>query len=227
MASTAGGEVGTSCSAVSSASIGVWFRAHTVEQFVCGRHCRRGNSAFAGGLVGTNAGAIAGIVSRELRIRAARRNSAVSGAVSLARTARAGGLVALNSGSITNAFATGTVTGAAGAGGITTLGGLAGTNQGLISGSLASGNVGSPLIANLQAGGLAGSNSGTIQSSSALGNVQAGDSGIAGGLVATNLGTITDSSATGAMSAAERSAWPAGWSEPIRERSRARQRVAP
>ena len=42
----------------------------------------------------------------------------------------AGGLAAVNSGTITNAFATGNVTGAAGVGGITTLGGLVGSNQG-------------------------------------------------------------------------------------------------
>ena len=118
--------------------------------------------------------------------RCVRRSSLRSGAVSVGANGTAGGLVAFNTGSITNAFATGTVTGAAGAGGITTLGGLAGTNQGLISGSSASGNVGSPLIANLQAGGLVGSNVGTIQSSVALGGVQTGDASTAGGLVATN-----------------------------------------
>ena len=125
-----------------------------------------------GGLVGTNPGTIAG--------------SSASGAVSVGSNGTAGGLVAFSTGSITNALATGTVTGAAGVGGITTLAGLAGTNQGLISGSSASGNVGSPLIANLQAGGLVGSNVGTIQSSVALGGVQTGDASTAGGLVATN-----------------------------------------
>jgi hypothetical protein len=131
-----------------------------------------GTLSLAGGLVGTNPGTIAG--------------SSASGAVNVGSNGTAGGLVAFNTGSITNALATGTVTGAAGAGGITTLGGLAGTNQGLISGSSASGNVGSPLVANLQAGGLVGSNFGTIQSSVALGGVQTGDASTAGGLVATN-----------------------------------------
>ena len=176
-----------------------------------------GNSAFAGGLVGSNgagpgiensyatgsvaAGSMAsagGLAGQNLGLIA---TSHATGVVTVGNAGWAGGLVGSNgAGSeIENSYATGTVTGAAGADGITTLGGLAGTNQGLISGSWASGNVGSPLIANLQAGGLVGSNFGTIQSSSALGNVQAGDGGIAGGLVATNLGTITDSSATGAI----------------------------
>jgi hypothetical protein len=137
-----------------------------------------------GGLVATNPGTITG--------------SAASGGVSVGANGSAGGLVAFNSGSVTNASATGSITGAAGAGGITTLGGLAGINQGLISGSKASGNVGSPIVANLQAGGLVGSNLGAIQSSAALGNVQAGDSSIVGGLVATNPGSISGSSSTGA-----------------------------
>jgi hypothetical protein len=95
-------------------------------------------------------------------------------AVSVAANASGGGLVGFNSGTITNAFATGDVTGAAGSNGITTLGGLAAVNLGSISNSLASGDVGSPNVANLQAAGLVGNNSGTILSSIALGNVQAG-----------------------------------------------------
>ena len=105
----------------------------------------------------------------------------------------AGGLAGLNSGTITNAFATGNVTGAAGTRGVTTLGGLVGANesgtdtgQGMISNSFARGNVGGANVANLQAGGLVGGNSGTIQSSVALGNVRAGDGSTAGGLVASN-----------------------------------------
>ena len=131
--------------------------------------------ASVGGLAGQNVGLIA--------------TSHATGVVTVGNAGWAGGLVGSNgAGSeIENSYATGTVSGAAGADDIKTLGGLAGTNQGLISGSWASGNVGSPLIANLQAGGLVGSNFGTIQSSSALGNVQAGDGGIAGGLVATNI----------------------------------------
>jgi len=109
-----------------------------------------------------------------------------------------GGLVGSNSGTITNAFATGDVTGAVGTNGFTTLGGLAAVNLGSISNSFASGDVGSPTIANLQAGGLIGSNSGTIVSSVARGNVQTGDGSIAGGLVASNSvsGTITSSQAS-------------------------------
>ena len=76
----------------------------------------------------------------------------------------AGGLAGVNSGTITNAFATGNVTGTAGVGGISTLGGLVGSNQGegKIATSSARGDVGGLNIANLQAGGLVGSNAGTI-----------------------------------------------------------------
>ena len=176
-----------------------------------------GNSAFAGGLVGSN-GAGPGSKIRMRPEASPLRQHGLSGrarrpecrphrdvSCDRGRYSRKRGLgrrpcrLEWRGSEIENSYATGTVSGAAGADDIKTLGGLAGTNQGLISGSWASGNVGSPLIANLQAGGLVGSNFGTIQSSSALGNVQAGDGGIAGGLVATNLGTITDSSATGAI----------------------------
>ena len=120
-------------------------------------------------------------------------------AVSVGSNGIGGGLAGSNSGTITNAFATGDVTGAAGTSGFTTLGGLAGVNLGSVSNSFASGDVGSPNVANLQAGGLVGNNSGTILSSTALGNVQTGDTSIAGGLVAVNSvgGVITSSQASG------------------------------
>ena len=140
--------------------------------------------SIAGGLAGANRGAIT--------------RSSASGAVSVGPNGIGGGLVAFNSGTISDAFATGGVTGAAGTGGITTLGGLVGANQGQIAGSYARGDVGGASVANLQVGGLVGSNSGgSILSSAALGNVHAGDGSTAGGLAGFNQGTITGSSAMG------------------------------
>jgi hypothetical protein len=143
------------------------------------------NSQLVGTLAGTNAGTISnvsatgqvqvgsgstagGLVGQNLRRDRAgtdpalhRRPNLAAVAVSVAANASGGGLVGFNSGTITNAFATGDVTGAAGSNGITTLGGLAAVNLGSISNSLASGDVGSPNVANLQAAGLVGNNSGT------------------------------------------------------------------
>jgi The GLUG motif len=95
--------------------------------------------------------------------------SATDVAVSVGSNGNGGGLVGLNTGSITNASATGDVTGAAGTNGFTTLGGLAAVNLGSISSSFASVAAGGLNVANLQAGGVAGSNSGTILSSVATG----------------------------------------------------------
>jgi len=69
-------------------------------------------------------------------------------AVNVGSNSLGGGLVGSNSGTTTNAFATGGVTGAAGTNGFTTLGGLAAVNLGSISNSFASGDVGSPTVAN-------------------------------------------------------------------------------
>ena len=135
-----------------------------------------GALSLVGGLMGENFGTITGPAVPNLTQLCAAGQACASGAVSVGVNGTAGGLVALNRGIITNAFATGNVTGATGVDGITTLGGLVGSNQGRtdagssqIANSFARGNVGGLNIANLQAGGLVGSNAGTIQASAALG----------------------------------------------------------
>jgi subtilisin family serine protease len=149
---------------------------------------RGGALSLVGGLAGENFGTIMGPAVPNLTQLCAAGQACASGAVSVGVNGTAGGLAAVNRGTITSAFATGSVTGAAGAGAVTTLGGLVGSNQGegQIATSSARGDVGGLNIANLQAGGLVGSNAGTILSSIALGNVQSGGGSTAGGFVASN-----------------------------------------
>jgi hypothetical protein len=104
--------------------------------------------------------------------------------------ARAGGLVALNNGSITNSYSTGDIvvhlTGQAG--------GLVGLNSGaggVISNSYSLANVTNP---GGLAGGLSGGNTGTITNSYSVGVVSGRVSPPGGGgLTASNTGTVTDS----------------------------------
>jgi filamentous hemagglutinin family protein len=120
-----------------------------------------------------------------------------------------GGLVGDNSGAISNAFTTGSVsgTGVTSTGGGEWVGGLVGYNEssGTISNAFAKGFVsGSSFSANL--GGLVGTNYGTIRNAYATGNVSgsyggaltAGD--VMGGLVGYNPGTIQNAYATGNVS---------------------------
>ncbi len=98
----------------------------------------------------------------------------------------AGGLVGGNGGSITNSYATGSVSG-------DTAGGLVGGNGGSITNSYATGSVSGDT-----AGGLVGQNNfGSIRNSYATGSVSGGS---AGGLVGVNSGSIANSYAMGSIS---------------------------
>ncbi|HQB37936.1 MAG TPA: filamentous hemagglutinin N-terminal domain-containing protein, partial [Deltaproteobacteria bacterium] len=111
-------------------------------------------------------------------------------------TSAAGGLVASNSGTISNSYANGSVTGNTQS---VNAGGLAGNNSGSISSSYANGSV----LGIGDAGGLVGSNTGSISNSYATGNVTGNSSNpqfSAGGLVGKNNGSISSSYATGMVS---------------------------
>ena len=101
-----------------------------------------------------------------------------------------GGLAGTNSGTITDSYATGSVSGD------DYVGGLAGTNSGTITDSYATGSV----SGNSSVGGLVGHNinTGAITASYATGSVSGDD--YVGGLVGHNRGTITASYATGSVS---------------------------
>ncbi|MRN53028.1 S-layer homology domain-containing protein [Paenibacillus monticola] len=133
-----------------------------------------------------------------------------------------GGLVGMNSGTISNSYATGTVNGYIYAGGLVGanslngtisnnsyatgsvngkeyVGGLTGFNRGIISNSYATGSVNG----DRNVGGLVGGNKKTISNSYATGSVVATSttSSIVGGLVGENsIGTISNSYATGNVS---------------------------
>jgi len=119
-----------------------------------------------------------------------------------------GALAGSNLGTISNSYATGSVSGlnTTSATDNTTgycIGGLVGQNGGTIRSSYATGNVSTAL--GLSVGGLAGQNSGLIVNSYATGTVSAGTGTAAGGLVGTNgsnsgAGTINNSYATGDVS---------------------------
>ena len=103
-----------------------------------------------------------------------------------------GGLVAINSGSISDSYATGYVSG------LRPVGGLVGLNYGTIIGSYATSDVdGSSWWPDV--GGLVGENHGTISASYATGNVSSSEDSV-GGLVGRNYGIITASYATGNIS---------------------------
>jgi hypothetical protein len=100
-----------------------------------------------------------------------------------------GGLVGLNSGSITNSAAHGSVNGE------NNVGGLVGVNEGIIT----SVNSQVDISGNTLVGGLVGFNSGNIQNAEAAGRVRsAGDN--SGGLVGLNAGSIINSISSGDIS---------------------------
>ncbi|TBU88656.1 MBG domain-containing protein [Phytopseudomonas dryadis] len=113
-----------------------------------------------------------------------------------------GGLVGYNyGGTISNAYATGSVTGT---GANNYLGGLVGINVGNISNAYATGSVnGTGTGTNNRLGGLVGNNVGTITNAYATGSVNSTGTGTynhLGGLVGyNNNGTITNAYATGSM----------------------------
>ena len=157
-----------------------------------------------GGLVGENLGSISNVFS----------TVAVSGLGGGGVTGQAiGGLVGTNgaSGTIRNAYATGTVSGSTyGA----YVGGLAGSNYGSISNAYATGAVtgssgGEPSALNT-IGGLVGYNENTIANAYATGNVSwssggTGNDNFIGGLVGSDAGSITDAYATGHVSSGDTS----------------------
>ncbi|CAN1523786.1 Filamentous haemagglutinin, N-terminal [Methylophilaceae bacterium] len=119
-------------------------------------------------------------------------NSYVTGSI-VATSSSVGGLVGSNSGSISHSYSTATVSGA------NDVGGLVGSNEsGDITSSYATGNV---VASNSRVGGLVGSNdNGTITNSYATGSVSGGFYDV-GGLVGKNVsGTITNSYAAGSVS---------------------------
>ena len=99
-------------------------------------------------------------------------------------------LAGSNSGTITDSYATGSVSGG------TYVGGLVGRNSsgGAITASYAAGSV----SGDSSVGGLVGNNSGAITASYATGSVSGGNSSV-GGLVGNNSGAITASYATGSV----------------------------
>jgi hypothetical protein len=101
-----------------------------------------------------------------------------------------GELAGRNDSSVSNSYATGSVTGTTD--GFT--GGLIGINNSLVSNSYATGSV----TGKNWVGGLMGGNNGTISNSYATGSV-AGSGSIIGGLVGTNISMISDSYATGSV----------------------------
>src|SRR5215813_4169828 len=146
-----------------------------------------GANGKGGGLVGLNSGTIANA-------------SATGDVVGVAGTngfTTLGGLAAVNTGSISNSFASVAV----GSPSVANLqaGGLVGNNSGTILSSVALGNVqaGDASIA----GGLVASNSvsGAITGSQASGNVMVAGTSVAGGLVGTSAGAITASTASGTV----------------------------
>lgn len=126
-------------------------------------------------------------------------NSFASGSVSNAGS-NAGGLVAVNWGTIANSYATGLVN-SAGVGGY--VGGLVGINNATITDSHADASVSAGIFGGV--GGLVGLNGdggprGTISRSYSTGAVSTGDQGRAGGLAAWNNYIVSDSYAQGAVS---------------------------
>jgi filamentous hemagglutinin family protein len=151
-----------------------------------------GSGQNTGGLAGTNTGTI----SRSFA------NVSVNGNVSPNLSnfgTYVGGLVGFNDngGTITNSYATGTITG----GWNPVVGGFVGLNFGSISQSFATGNVtGGSGCCTGTAGGFVGQNSGTVSQAYATGAVSSG-SVLAGGFAgAANFGSISESYSIGAVS---------------------------
>ena len=107
-----------------------------------------------------------------------------------------GGLVGINNGTISNAYATGNVSTDSNSSGLPSrsIGGLVGHNSGNISNAYATGNVsaGSDPSSN-SVGGLVGINNGTISNAYATGSVSGLNSNSIGGLLGSNSGTINAS----------------------------------
>ncbi len=93
-----------------------------------------------------------------------------------------GGLAGISFGSITNSYATGSVSG------IGQVGGLVGDNLGAITNSYATGSVNG----SVSVGGLVGANGGAVSNSYATGSVSGSDDYV-GGLVGYSFGTVSDS----------------------------------
>ncbi|MBP5098218.1 filamentous hemagglutinin N-terminal domain-containing protein [Pseudomonas protegens] len=174
-----------------------------------------------GGLVGSNTGSISNVQASNLQVRAlddqdnqigalvginhggSIEGSSVSGSVAgNTSTSAAGGLVGLNTGSVSNSHANVRVGGSMGGQAPVGMGGLVGINQGgSIADSSSSGMIGldsNAYAASRNLGGLVGYNqNGSILRSSASGTVVGYYSNNAGGLVGFNhSGRITDSSAS-------------------------------
>jgi filamentous hemagglutinin family protein len=173
---SAGGDVG---GLVGSNSTGTISNSHATGAVV-------GRGIAAGGLVGYG------------NQFASINNSYATGAVS--GTGDLGGLVGMNTGPISNSYATGDLIFAYGVISGTIVGGLAGFNNALISNSYATGNV----LGTNDVGGLIGWNIGTIDNSYATHGTVSGSSDV-GGLVGNNtvgpglIGSISNSYATGAV----------------------------
>lgn len=151
-----------------------------------------------GGLAGTSAGTIEGV--------------SVTGAVAALGAGgdaefMTGGLVGENTGTISAAFSTATVTLGGGALNLLYAGGLAGANGGTITGALATGDVTATGVAGgvlTTVGGLVGLNSGQVTRTTASGAAAAPgveDFRIVGGLVGENTGSVTLSYASGPATA--------------------------
>ena len=163
------------------------------------------SNASASGSVSGNAlvGGLTGSTSSVSALTNVHATGAVSGVSDV------GGLVGDNSGSVNQAYATGTVTGASPnpSASVSWVGGLIGLNQttGSVSNSFATGDVSASSNAAGTAeaiGGLIGQNQGTVTTSYATGAVLGGSD--VGGLVGANINvgvvpTITQSYATGAV----------------------------
>jgi len=166
----------------------------------------------AGGLVGENGGILNGVGATTGAVSAPTFAGGLVGVnedvgvIILASTSGAtvtssyagGGLVGLNSGSVTGSTSSDAVSATEKAGG------LVGMNLGTLSGDGASGQVSGPN----QTGGLVGFNAGSVSASSASGAVSGGaSSGYVGGLVGYNVAHLSGVSATGVVSG---SAWIGG-----------------
>ncbi|WP_426527027.1 MBG domain-containing protein [Bradyrhizobium sp. McL0615] len=175
-------------------------------------------NGYVGGLTGFNNGSISnvsvsGAITGALRVggligqnysNGTIGNASASGTVVATTIGYAGGLVAVNYGSISGSFATVDVSGNGSS--VAPFGGLVGWNSSsssIIQNSYATGTVSSG-TGSTRTGGLAGQNDGTILRSYATGAVQGGSQGT-GGLVGyngTGATSITESYATGTVTAA-------------------------
>jgi filamentous hemagglutinin family protein len=140
---------------------------------------------FAGGLVGSNQGVIAGSSA----------SATVLGGGTADNLPRLGGLVGLNLGAIRDSFATGNVI----AQNFTISGGLVGNNHGLIEGSYATGSVSG--VSGNYLGGLVGINAvgGNVTSSFASGAITGESSNVVGGAFGSSVGTVSRTYSTGAV----------------------------